>query len=143
MQIPTPSEDVKRLGERLVGSATISGGATGTSQCEWIEGGFFLVQHIDIEQNGMHIKGMEIIGHLKPFGGQESPEIHSCFYDNHGNTLNYVYELSPDGRKLTVWGGEKGSPAYYEGVFNDDGTCNGEWHYPGGGGYKMTTISVK
>lgn len=140
--LPTPSEDMKKLGERLVGKASISGGATGTSSCEWMEGNFFLMQHVDIEQNGMKIKGIEIIGHLKPFGSEPTLEIRSRFYDNMGNTLDYTYQLSEDGKKLTVWGGEKGSPVYYEGIFNDDGTCFGEWHYPGGGGYKMVTKSL-
>jgi hypothetical protein len=139
----TPSKEMQRLSQKLVGKALLSGGVTGTSHCELMEGGFFLLQHIDITQNGMHIKGIEIIGHLKAFGAEPTAEIHSRFYDNNGNTLDYTYELSEDGQKLTVWGGEKGSPAYYEGIFNDDGTCNGEWHYPGGGGYKMTTKPVK
>jgi hypothetical protein len=140
---PKPDEDLKKLGERLVGKAEISGGATGSSRCEWLDGGFFLVQHVDIEQNGLHIKGAEIIGHLKPFGAGPSPELRSRFYDNHGNTLDYVYELSADGKTLTVWGGERGSPAYYRGIFGDDGVCHGEWNYPGGGGYKMVTRSVR
>ena len=59
-----------------------------------------------------------------------------------GNTLDYVYEVDKD--TLTIWGGQKGSPAYFKGTFSDDGnTCTGGWVYPGGGGYKSTMTRVK
>ena len=57
-------------------------------------------------QHGRQIKGTEIVGHLRPFGEPPSEEIRFRFYDNYGNTLDYVCEL--DGDTLTVWGGEKG-----------------------------------
>ena len=39
----------------------------------------------------------------------------------------------------TIRGGVRGSPAYYQGRFSDDGnTVTGEWVYPGGGGYHST-----
>jgi hypothetical protein len=38
--------------------------------------------------------------------------------------------------------GERGSPAYYEGTFDDAGdVLTGAWHYPGGGGY--STVSTR
>jgi hypothetical protein len=47
-----------------------------------------------------------------------------------GNTLDYVYEVERD--TLTIWGGERGSPAYYKGRFSDDGnTCAGRLGVPG------------
>jgi hypothetical protein len=59
-----------------------------------------------------------------------------------GNTLDYTYEM--DGNTLTIWGGEKGSPAYMTGSFSHDGnTLTSEWVYPGGGGYKSTMTRVK
>jgi hypothetical protein len=36
-----------------------------------------------------------------------------------GNTLDYVYEV--EGDTLMIWGGERGSPAYYTGRCSDDG----------------------
>jgi len=34
-----------------------------------MEGGFFfIIQHVDLEQYGQRIKGIELIGHDKPFG---------------------------------------------------------------------------
>ena len=140
-QAPEPNPDLKGL-DRLVGTWNISGGAQGQVTYEWMEGGFFLIQRVDLEQYGQKIKGMEIIGHLQPFGEDPSQDIHSRFYDNMGNTLDYVYEL--DGDFLTIWGGEKGSPAFYKGKFSDDGTTlAGEWVYPGGGGYESIATRLK
>jgi hypothetical protein len=140
-ETPTPAADLQALGARLLGAWRVSGGAEGTIRYEWLDGGFFLVQHVEFEQFGQPIKGMELIGHLRPFGEPPSPDIRSRFYDSTGNTLDYVYEL--DGDILTIWGGEKGSPAYSKGKFSDDGnTCAGEWVYPGGGGYRWTMTRV-
>ena len=44
---------------------------------------------------------------------------------------------------LTIWAGEKDSPAYYKGRFSADGnTATGAWVYPGGG-YESTMTRVK
>ena len=135
-QASGPDAAVRALG-RLVGTWKVSGGAEGTVTYEWMEGGHFLVQHVDLEQFGQRIKGIEIIGRLHPFGGEPSDDVVSRFYDNMGNTLDYVYEL--EGNELTIWGGERGSPAYYKGTFSDDGDkLTGAWTYPGGGGYEST-----
>jgi len=137
---PEPSAELKKL-DRLVGTWEISGEAQGRVTYEWMEGGFFLVQHVDLEQYGQENKGIEIIGHLRPFGEESSEEIRSRFYSNTGDTLDYVYEV--EGDRLTIWGGEKGSPAYYKGTFSDDGnTFSGSWVYPGGGGYSSTATRV-
>lgn len=137
---PAPNPDLKTL-DRLVGTWICSGDTTGTVQYEWMEGGFFLVQHVDIQLFGHDVKSLEIIGHLQPFGEEPSKEIRSRAYDSSGNTLDYVYEI--DGDDLTIWGGEVGSPSFYKGMFNKDGTVNsGKWVYPGGG-YKSTMTRVK
>jgi len=138
--VPAPSAELQELGRRMVGRSRLSGGVEGTSRFEWMEGGHFLVQHVDLVQHGMQITGIEIIGHLRPFGAPPSQEIRSRFYDNRGNTLDYVYEL--EGDTLTVWGGEKGSPAYMTATIDADGNTRGEWVYPGGGGYQFTTTRI-
>ncbi|WP_406312315.1 hypothetical protein OHA77_27360 [Streptosporangium sp. NBC_01639] len=142
MQVAQPDEQVKAL-ERLIGSWRVSGGAEGTVTFRRLEGGFFLIQDIELEQYGRRITGFEVIGREKPFGADRAGEdIKSRFYDSQGNTFDYVYEL--DGDTLTIWGGEKGSPAYYRGTFSaDGGTVSGAWVYPGGGGYDsaMTRIN--
>ena len=96
---------------------------------------------MDLEQHGQRNKGIEIIGRERGFGATEpSADITSRYYDIHGNTLDYVYEL--EGDTLTIWGGAKGSPAYYQGRFSDDGTTlTGAWVWPGGGyGSTMTRV---
>ncbi len=139
-QQPAPSPALQRL-DRLVGTWTMSGDTEGTISFEWMEGGFFIIQHVDLDQYGHRVKGMEIIGHEKKFGEEPSEEIKSRFYDSTGDTLDYVYEM--EGDTLTIWAGEKGSPAYYRGEFSDDGnTLTGQWVWPGGG-YASTATRVQ
>jgi hypothetical protein len=139
-----PDADLRRL-DKLVGTWELTGDATGTVTYEWLPGGFFLLQRVDMELFGHETKGLEVIGRLLPFGADKpSEDIRSRFYGETGETFDYVYEISADGKTLTIWGGEKGSPAYFEGTFNDDDTVNtGAWHYPGGGGYQSTMTRVK
>jgi uncharacterized protein YndB with AHSA1/START domain len=140
-QRPEPSPALRAL-NRLVGTWEHSGGVQGTVTYEWMEGGFFLIQRVELEQDGQKVRGIEIIGHERPFGAEPGEDIRSRFYDSTGNTLDYTYELEED--TLTIWGGEKGSPAYARGEFNDDGnTCTGAWHYPGGGGYEWTMTRIE
>lgn len=140
-QAPRPDPDLKTL-DRLVGTWKTSGGAEGKTRYEWMDGGFFLIQHVDLEQDGEKIKGIEIIGHERPFGAEPSKEIRSRFYANTGDTLDYVYELDAD--TLVIWAGEKGSPAFFKGTFSPDGdTLTGAWVYPDGGGYESTATRVK
>jgi len=40
-------------------------------------------------------------------------------YDTVGQTLDYVDEVA--GNTLTIWAGERGSPAHYKGELSDDG----------------------
>lgn len=139
--MPQPSPMMQRL-DRLVGKWQVSGGAEGHVTYEWMEGRFFLLQYVTLEQYGMVIRGIEVIGHEHPFGGKPSDDIKSRFYDAMGNTLDYVYELESD--VLTIWGGEKGSPVYFRGTFSNDGkTLDGSWVYPDGGGYTSTMIKVE
>lgn len=135
-----PHPDLKRL-EQLIGTWNLSGETSGQVTYEWLEGGFFLLQQVDMEHSGNHIKGLEVIGHLRPFGEEPSQDIKSRFYSSTGDTLDYVYELS--GNTLMIWGGEKGSPAYFKGTISSDGNvCTGVWVFPGGGGYSSTMTRV-
>ncbi|WP_433260843.1 hypothetical protein ACQPZF_25240 [Actinosynnema sp. CS-041913] len=133
---PQPSAELRAL-DRLVGAWNVTGGAEGTVRYEWMPGRFFLLQHVELTQFGEPVTGLEVIGNLRPFGEPTGADVVSRFYDSTGNTLDYVYELAGD--TLTIWGGAKGSPAYYRGTFSADGTAvTGEWVYPGGGGYPST-----
>jgi len=139
---PQPNPDLKSL-EKLVGTWKVSGPEIkGKVTFEWMEGGFFLIQHFDFIQGGHKVKGMEVIGHIQPFGEEPSKDIRSRIYDTMGNTFDYTYEVNDE--TLMIWGGERGSPAYYEGKWSDDGNINtGAWHYPDGGGYESTMTRVK
>jgi hypothetical protein len=128
--------------ERLIGAWEVTGEATGRVTYEWLDGGFFLLQRVDLEQFGQRTRGIEVIGRLRPFGAAEpGDDVVSRYYDDQGNTFDYVYDL--EGDTLTIWGGERGSPAYYRGTFAEDGdTLTGAWVYPGGGGYAATSTRV-
>lgn len=132
-----PDAALKRL-DRLVGTWNVSGGAEGTVTYEWMDGGFFLLQHVRLAQDGQAVKGIEVIGRERLFGAEApSVDIRSRYYDSQGNTFDYVYEL--DDVSLTIWAGAKDSPAYFRGEFSADGdTLSGAWVYPGGGGYEST-----
>ena len=138
---PKPNPDLKSL-DRLIGTWKHSGEVEGEITYEWAEGDFFLLQRVDLMQYGNKIKGIEIIGHEFTFGMEPSPEIKSRFYSFlDGMTLDYVYEI--EGDTLIIWGGEKGSPAYYKGTFSQDGNAlTGGWVYPGGG-YEAVSTRVK
>ncbi len=84
-QAASPHPDLKSL-EKLVGTWNLSGDTQGQITYEWMEGGFFLLQHVDFEHDGHSIKGLEIIGHLRPFGEEPSEDIKSRFYSSTGDT---------------------------------------------------------
>jgi hypothetical protein len=43
---------------------------------------------------------------------------------------------------MTIWFGAKASPAFYKGVWSDDGAIiNGAWEWPGGG-YEETMAKI-
>lgn len=137
-QTVQPHPGLKSL-DKLVGTWNVAGpDIKGQVRFEWMEGGFFLVQHVDFNHGGHHIKGMEIIGYEQPFGAETPSEhIKSHWFGSGPETLQYVYEV--DDETLTIWAGEKGSPAYYKGTWSADGNTNrGGWVYPGGGGYEST-----
>ena len=138
---PKPNPDLKSL-DKLVGTWSISGEAHGQIRFEWMEGGFFLIQHVDLEYGGRRIKGMEVIGHLRRLGEESSKEIRSRFYSsNDGLTLDYVYQLVGD--TLEIWFGEKGSDNWFAGKFSPDGnSLSGKWKWPGGG-YSVTGTKSK
>ena len=81
---------------------------------------------------------MEVIGHERPLGGEPSADVKGRFYGATGDTLDYTYELTGD--TLRIWFGDRGSPAYYEGAFSEDGNVlRGAWHYPDGGYEAIST----
>ena len=132
----TPNPALRSL-DRLVGVWQVFGpDIAGTTRYEWLEGSFFLVQHFDLVHSGRQVKGLEVIGFERGFGAEPGTDIVSRTFDNEGSTFKYVYEV--DDVTLTIWGEERGSPAYYRGIWSEGGNvCAGAWVYPGGG-YEAT-----
>jgi hypothetical protein len=125
------SSDLRSL-EPLVGTWSISGpGLTGTVRYEWMEGGGFLVQHVELVQDGSTTRGVEYIGL-----DRESGLLRSHYFGGDGELLRYVYDLTAD--VLTIWFGDPGSAARFVGTFDPARTRNtGAWSWPGGG-YEST-----
>ena len=147
-QPPQPNPALKSL-DVMVGTWDLRGRESGPVgeihgqvTFQWMEGGFFLTQRVDIDYIGQKIKGVEYIGY------DESNEVlKSYFFSNHGPgpfggiTLEYVREAGDD--TLTSWGGFVGSPASFEGRFSDArNTVTGRWEWPGGG-YEATMTGAK
>jgi hypothetical protein len=137
-----PSPALREL-DRLVGTWELSGDVGGTVTYEWMKGGFFLIQQIHMldPEDGSASTGMEVIGHERPLGEEPSADVKSRFYSDTGGTLDYTYEL--EGDTLTIWFGDRGSPAYYRGTLSeDDNKLTGAWYYPGGG-YEAISTRVR
>ncbi len=130
---PRPNPALGAL-DRLVGTWDVSGpNARGRVTFEWMEGGFYFVQHVEIDHGSNRIKGTEYVGY-----DESNAVLKSYVFSNQGPgpfggvALEYAWEVGDDG--LTIWGGFVGSPARYRGEFGDDGnTVTGAWEWPGGG----------
>src|SRR5438477_5957043 len=93
---PTPNPDLKNL-DRLVGTWHVFGPEIeGQVTYEWLEGGFFFVQHFDLDHNGHKIKGIEIIGYGRNWNGTSSEDCTSHMFDNEGNAFTYTWDISDD-----------------------------------------------
>ena len=132
-----PAPDLRAL-DRLVGTWELSGDVAGTVTYEWMEGGFFLLQRVDL---GPEAKGLEVIGHESGPGagaqrGHKEPLLRQ-------HRRHPRLRLRARGDTLTIWFGEKGSPAYYGAIrARTASTLTGAWHYPGGGGYEAISTRV-
>lgn len=150
-QAPTPSPALRQL-DKLVGTWSLKGcdfGADegsdeirGQVRFEWMEGGFYLVQHVDIVHAGNRNRGIEIIGCERGWGAEQAGEdCTSHYFGSAGEHFSYVYDV--DGETITIWGGERGSPAAFRGSFSADRkTITGAWKWPGGG-YSATMTKVE
>ncbi len=138
-QPPAPDPRLRRL-DRFAGTWTVEGREAaeygeirGTLAFEWMEGGYFLLQHVDLDHAGQPVKGIEVIGYGRDWEGRGPKDCTSHFFDNTGNHFEYIYEVGDDGA-VTIWGGYVGSPAAFRGKFSEDGSIiTGRWDWPGGG----------
>jgi hypothetical protein len=54
----------------------------------WLDGGCFLLQDVELEQNGQRITGIEVIGRGRgSFAGAPSEDVKSRSYSNTGDTF--------------------------------------------------------
>jgi hypothetical protein len=123
----TPNPELKKL-ERLLGTWKIDGDfVTGKVKFEWMEGGFFMIQHINFQRGDRTIKGVEYIGF-----DEDTQTLRAHLMDNNGSNFTYTWDL--EGDTLRIWFGEKGSDNFYVGHFNDIGdSYSGRRQWPGGG----------
>lgn len=134
---PTPHPSLQSL-DRLIGTWNLSDpqgaiGISGQVRFEWMDGNFFMQQHMMMVQGGKTVKGIEIIGY-----DETSQTLKSHYFDSEGSILEYTWECDED--TLTIWFGDVGSPARYVGHFSEDGNVNsGGWEWPGGGYTSMMT----
>lgn len=132
-----PNPALKQL-DVLIGTWNVKGpDIDGQITFEWLEGGFYFMQHVDLDHAGNSIKGIEYIGY-----DPSSQTLKSSFFGNQAPgpfatvALEYAWEVGDD--TLTIWAGEVGSPASYKGAFSDEhNTVTGRWVWPGGG-YEST-----
>jgi hypothetical protein len=113
--------------------ADSNGEIKGRLRFEWMEGGFYLVQHVEVDYAGRKVNGVEYVGY-----DEATNSLRSYFFSNEGPgpfggvAIEYVWEV--EDRTLTIWGGEVGSPANFKGTLSDDrNTISGRWEWPGGG----------
>jgi hypothetical protein len=122
-QSSKPNSRLKSL-ERLVGKwkATDPSGAgaiEGATTFEWMEGGNFLLQHVDFGDS----KGIEIIGF-----NEERKSLRSHYFDGSGKILEYTYELLDD--TLTVSINMSRAKGQFIAKFSDnDNTYTGSWNW--------------
>jgi hypothetical protein len=121
---------------KFVGIWNMSGDdLSGQVRFDWFEGGFFLVQQVNIIHFGKKIKGVEYIEY-----DVNSKQRKSHFFDNAGNHFTYVWEIRD--KEFTIWFGEKDSDNYFEGRFDDTyHSYSGDWKWPDGG-YKAFAKKV-
>ena len=131
----TPAPALRSL-DRLLGTWQVTGpDLDGQVTFTWMPGGFFLMQQVDLQQNGQQTQGIEIIGY-----DSDSNSLKSRYFDSNGSILEYTWEVSDT--TLTIWFGSADSPAFYRGQFSADGNTNaGAWEWPGGG-YESTMTRV-
>jgi hypothetical protein len=136
-QLPAESYPVLRNLDRLVGKWKATGSyLEGFMVFEWMEGGFFLIQHVDAHHGERQIKGVEYIGF-----DEDTQTLRSHYMDTHGSNFTYTWELVGD--TLKIWFGDKGSDDFFVAKFSEDGNSySGRWQWPGGG-YSVQMTRIK
>ena len=128
MQPPGPDPALKRL-DRFVGTWEVTGrtldsdvdNVSGRLTFEWLPGGFFLQQRVQLDFAGYAIEGLEIIGYDPSTGKYPS----TVFASMIGDPIPYEYDLQGD--RVTIRTQLAGG-ATYNGTFAEDGnSMSGGW----------------
>jgi hypothetical protein len=140
-QLPEePYLQLKKL-ERLLGKWKVSGDfIEGGISFEWMAGGFFLIQQVDLRRGDYPITGVEYIGF-----DEDSRTLRSHFMDNHGSNFSYTWDLQ--GNTLRIWFGDKDSDNFCIATFSEDGNSyHSRWQWPEGGaigGYEADLTRIQ
>lgn len=86
---------------------------------EWMEGGKFLLQHVDIHYGNDNFRGTHYIGYPIDWDGTQSSECISTFFDTAGNQYKYIWEF--DGTQLRTLHGDNGAYGELNGTLSNDG----------------------
>jgi hypothetical protein len=123
--MPAPDPALKRL-DILVGTWDITGhtldsaddNISGRTAFEWLPGGFFLQQRIEMNFAGFEIQSLELIGY-----DPETKAFSSLAYSNMAPfALPYQWDLQDNVLKIST------EASKFEGTFSEDGnTFSGGW----------------
>jgi hypothetical protein len=127
-KIPASPYPALRQLDRLVGDWQVTGSFLEASiSFEWMEGGFFMIQHVDGQAGERKTKGVEYIGY-----DEDTNTLRSHYLDVNGSNFTYTWEIQGD--TIRIWFGDKTSDNFFEGRFSEDGhSYSGNWQWPGGG----------
>jgi hypothetical protein len=147
--LPGPDPALRRL-DRFVGTWEVTGrtldseqdNVSGRLTFEWLPGGFFLQQRVELDFAGYEIRGLEVIGYDPATGKFPS----TVFSNLVGVPIPYEYDLQGD--RVTIRT-ELAGGATYTGSFSEDGnTGSGGWRPdegkegPGNVPYDITSTRV-
>jgi hypothetical protein len=126
-QPPGPAPALRQL-DRFVGTWEMRGrtldsdvdNVTGRTTFEWLPGGFFLQQRIELDFAGFEVQGLEVIGYDSASGTFPSTVFPGMF----GTPIPYVWEIDGDELKITT----EVLGATFRGTWSEDGTSfSGGW----------------
>ena len=105
-----------------------------------MDGGYYLVQHVELDHPGQKITGVEYIGF-----DEDTGTLRSHFMSSFGANFTYTWDLVD--RDLYTWFGDKDAASFFHGRLSDDGTrYEGAWQWPddrgGTGGYSANAVRI-
>jgi hypothetical protein len=115
---PLPNPALKKL-SWLLGDWTVSGEAHGQVTFNWMEGGFFMVQHIDL----IGTKGIAFIGY-----NSESEKLKAYYFGYNGRVLEGICEINESKQLISV-DMQDINGTFYGKVNNGGRTINGRWRW--------------